>query len=92
MANGNGATPQFQLNGTQMLALHLIEGVQNQLTWAANACAGKVCNEPDAGKLLAEAARIIEASKLEWLQMTQRAIRVVAAIPGKLNGSGLIQP
>jgi hypothetical protein len=76
----NDGSPKFQLNGTQMLALTLIELQQTHLTAAANAVAER-SGEKDAAKLLADAARILEAAKLEWLHSTQRAIRVVSTIP-----------
>lgn len=91
----NAPVPQFQLNGTQMLALTLIEQQQAQLTIAANAIMERAECEADAAKLLHETAQLMEAAKLAWLHTTQRAIRVVSAIPDKLNGSngaGLVQP
>lgn len=79
--------PNFQLNGAQMFALAFIEFQQNQLVAAANAIVARTPSEHDAARLLSEAARIMESAKLEWLHGTQRAIRVVAAIPSKVNGA-----
>lgn len=81
MANEASAPPktQFQLNGTQMLALTLIELQQAQLVAAANACLER-SGEKDAADLLAQAAAAIEQAKLKWLQETQRAVRLVSSL------------
>lgn len=78
---------QFQLNGTQMLALTLIELQQANMTAAANAIVER-SGEKDAAQLVADAIVVLEQAKLKWLHETQRAVRLVSSLDAKpiING------
>lgn len=80
--------PKFQLNGTQMLALTLIELQQAQMTAACNAIVER-SGEKDAAELLHQCIVVLEQKKLAWLESSQRAVRLVASLDARPIIEGL---
>lgn len=72
MANATDL-PQFRLNGSQMLALTLIELQLAQLVAAANAIVARA-EQRQAADMLMECVTSLEAAKLKWLQATQTSV------------------